>query len=344
MSKAILGLGNPLLDISVVADQAFFDKYAIKPATATLAEPKDQPLYDEIVKFSKVGYVAGGATQNSIRGAAWMSPTKGNTHYIGSVGNDDNGKLLASVAEKDGVKTHYYISQKNRTGRCAVLVKDRERSLIADLAAANDYNHTEHFTSDEIQALVKSAHIFYSAGFFLTVSPQTIVEVGKHVLANEDTKILAINLAAVFIINFFWDKLNDVLPYADYVIGNEDEAAAFAEKSGWPKEDLEGCASNLSKLDKKGKRPRTVIFTQGKNDTIVAIAGKVTRYPVPLVDSSLIVDTNGAGDAFVGGFLAGLAADKPLAVCVAAGQYCAGKIIQVEGTQFPAGSTPDFQW
>jgi hypothetical protein len=41
----VVGFGNPLLDISVVADQAFFDKYKIQPATATLAEAKDMPMY-----------------------------------------------------------------------------------------------------------------------------------------------------------------------------------------------------------------------------------------------------------------------------------------------------------
>jgi adenosine kinase len=270
-----------------------------------------------------------------------MSIVKGNTHYIGSVGDDDNGKLLASVALKAGVQTHYFVSKKHHTGRCAVVVKDRERSLVADLAAANDYSH-DHFLSNEIQDLVKSAHIFYSAGFFLTVSPQTIVEVGKHVLANEN-KVLAINLAAGFIINFFWDALNSVLPYADFVIGNEDEAAAFAEKAGWPKGDLSACAISLSKLPKQSSRSRTVIFTQGKDPTIVAVNGEATLYPVAPIDKSLIVDTNGAGDSFVAGFLAGLAENKPLAVCVAAGHYCACKVIQVEGAQFP--STPNkFKW
>jgi adenosine kinase len=33
--------------------------------------------------------------------------------------------------------------------------------------------------------------------------------------------------------------------------------------------------------------------------------GVVTLTPVKPLDKSLIVDTNGAGDAFVGGFLAG---------------------------------------
>ena len=48
-------------------------------------------------------------------------------------------------------------------------------------------------------------------------------------------------------------------------------------------------------------RPRMVVFTQGALPTIVVENGVATEYPViPLAEGEL-VDTNGAGDAFVGG-------------------------------------------
>jgi len=323
-----------LLDISVKADNALFEKYGIKAGTASLAEEKDKPLYDEIKAFPDVSYIAGGATQNSIRGFAWMNPEKGKAHFIGCVGDDDNAAILKNAAETAGVQTHYNISHKNPTGRCAVLVNsDKERSLIADLSAANDYD-PEHFKSAEIQELIKGIDIFYSSGFFLTVSPATLVEVGKHCL--EHNKILAVNLAAVFIVQFFWDPLNSVLPYADYVLCNEDEAAAFAEKSGWDKNDLESVALKLSQLPKlSDKRGRTVVFTQGPRPTIVAHNGEVKTYPVPRIEKSKIVDTNGAGDAFVGGFLAALALGKSIDKCVLAGNTAGGIIIQKEGSSYP---------
>ena len=49
----------------------------------------------------------------------------------------------------------------------------------------------------------------------------------------------------------------------------------------------------------------------------------------------LLVDTNGAGDAFVGGFLAQLVLEKPIAECVRAGHYAARTIIQRSGCTFP---------
>ena len=63
----MVGLGNPLLDISANVDEDFLSKYDMKPNNAILAEEKHKPLYDEMVKKYKVDYIPGGATQNTLR-------------------------------------------------------------------------------------------------------------------------------------------------------------------------------------------------------------------------------------------------------------------------------------
>lgn len=68
----------------------------------------------------------------------------------------------------------------------------------------------------------------------------------------------------------------------------------------------------------------------------MAKGGHVTTYEVPSIDSSLIVDTNGAGDAFVGGFLAALIKGHGPDKCCAAGCFAAGTIIQTSGTALPS--------
>ena len=68
----IFGFGNPLLDISAHVEEGILKKYDLKGGNAILAEPKHLPLYDELVKHYKVEYIAGGATQNTIRVAQWM--------------------------------------------------------------------------------------------------------------------------------------------------------------------------------------------------------------------------------------------------------------------------------
>jgi adenosine kinase len=41
------------------------------------------------------------------------------------------------------------------------------------------------------------------------------------------------NIAAPFLIEQFFDQMNEVLPYTDIVLGNEHEAAAFGKKMNW---------------------------------------------------------------------------------------------------------------
>ena len=121
----------------------------------------------------------------------------------------------------------------------------------------------------------------------------------------------------------------------DFVFANESEAAEYGKARGWG-EDVAEVAKKLSKEPKvNGKRPRTVVFTQGSKCTIVAKEGKVTKYDVTPLGPDLLVDTNGAGDAFVGGFLAMLTKGADIAKCVDAGHWAASVIIQRSGCTFP---------
>lgn len=56
-------------------------------------------------------------------------------------------------------------------------------------------------------------------GFFLTVSPESILKVAKH--ASENNKIFCMNLSAPFISQFFKEPLMEVMPYVDILFGNE---------------------------------------------------------------------------------------------------------------------------
>jgi adenosine kinase len=227
---------------------------------------------------------------------------------------------------------YYREDESTPTGTCAVLIHEKERSLVANLAAANKYV-PEHLQSADIWSVVEGASLYYSAGFFLTVSPPSLMIIAKH--AAEKNKILAVNLAAPFIPQYFDKPLADVMAYADFVFGNETEAEAWAQKAGLPSPTVEAAAIAIAALPKVNtKRQRVVVFTQGSKSTLVATSGAgVTTFAVTPLDKALIVDTNGAGDAFVGGFLSQLAQGQSIAKCVEGGHYAARKIIQVSGTK-----------
>jgi len=134
----------------------------------------------------------------------------------------------------------------------------------------------------------------------------------------------------------FFDKLSATLPYTDILFGNEDEASALGDKLEWGS-DIKEIARRASVLPKANAiRARTVVFTQGAKPTVVYVGGVfVGEFQPLLLAKEKIVDTNGAGDSFVGGFLAALVQGHSLADSVKAGHYVAYECIQRSGCTFP---------
>ncbi len=172
------------------------------------------------------------------------------------------------------------------------------------------------------------------SGFFLTVSLESILTLAN--AAIDGSKIFSMNLSAPFVCEYFGDRLAACMPYVDFLFANESEAQTYGKTKGYG-ENLHTIALKTAAQPKaSGTRPRVVVFTQGSDPTIIACNGTITEYSVDPLPKELLVDTNGAGDAFVGGFLAQLAMGKDLAECVRAGHYAARVIIQRSGCTFPS--------
>lgn len=65
----ILGVENPLLDISTNATEDLYKHYDLPLEATVLAEKKHLPLFKEIKENYKPNYVPGGSTQNTLRAA-----------------------------------------------------------------------------------------------------------------------------------------------------------------------------------------------------------------------------------------------------------------------------------
>lgn len=150
------------------------------------------------------------------------------------------------------------------------------------------------------------------------------------------------NLSAPFLAQFYKKDLIEALKYADIVFGNELEALAFAKEENFDTENLQEIALKICELPKQNEnRNRVTIITQGKDPVLLAQNGKVTEIPVEKLSDDEIVDTNGAGDAFVGGFLAQFVQKKPLELCILCGNWAARQIIKESGCSF--SGIADFQ-
>ena len=149
------------------------------------------------------------------------------------------------------------------------------------------------------------------------------------------------SLSAGFIPQFFKDQLAEVMPYCDYVFGNENEMKTWGESQNHGSDKtMQQYAKLMAQTSKENsKRPRIVICTQGTDPTIVAVAeqGKdveVKEYGVPVIEGDKINDTNGAGDAFAGGFCAGVVEGKTLDECIKMGHWLARLSLQELGPSY----------
>lgn len=296
--------------------------------------------YKELIEnddFNAI-YTAGGSVQNSLRVAQWVLQKPRVTIFFGCVGTDDYSKKLGEKAREDGVDVRYQYNESTPTGTCGVLITGHHRSLCANLAAANCFT-IDHINLPENRKYIENAEYFYISGFFLTVSPPSIQAIAKHALAHD--RLFMMNLSAPFLSELFKEPLMDAMPYVDIIFGNETEAATFAKEQNFNTDNLHEIALKICKLPKQNeKRERVAIITQGSDAVLLAQNGNITEIPVDKLDQDCIVDTNGAGDAFVGGFLAQLVQKKSLETCVKCGIWAARQIIQRSGCTFEG--TPDF--
>jgi adenosine kinase len=89
---------------------------------------------------------------------------------------------------------------------------------------------TSHLESPEAKDIISKAELFYVTGFFLTVSLDAILHLGKYAVQN--SKIFSMNLSAPFLIQFFGEQMAAAMPYTDIVFGNESEAEAYGKAKG----------------------------------------------------------------------------------------------------------------
>jgi adenosine kinase len=287
------------------------------------------PLYKEMVDTLECDYIGGGSSLNTCRSAQWLSKTSNFTTYFGSIGEDDFAIRLREAASEAGVDHHFQVLPEHPTGTCACLIYERERALVANLGASKFFQLSflqQHWS------VLENSQVIYSEGYLLTDCSDSVIAAARY--ACESGKVFALGLSAPYVIEFFKANMEEVLPFTEIVFCNEEEAGKFGEVNGI-QGSVADIAKHISKLPGNTQRPKKVIVTRGKDSVFIAVDGVLNEFDVPLIESSKIVDLNGAGDSFCGGFLFEFVRGSDLAKCVAAGNYLSGEVIQLSGCSFP---------
>ena len=130
---------------------------------------------------------------------------------------------MENELSKVGVNGNLDKSSGIRTGTCAVVVVNKERTLVANVSAASKYS-SEHLHNN--METLSRAKLIYSTGFFLLTNASALLEIAKY--ANDNDIPFVFNLSAVFIMDVALDSVLATLKHADIVFANEDECDKFA--------------------------------------------------------------------------------------------------------------------
>lgn len=115
------------------------------------------------------------------------------------------------------------------------------------------------------------------------------------------------------------EELAEALSYVDYLIPNDEEAMLLTGKNT-----VEEAAESL-----RGAGVKTVVVKCGSKGCYVC--GREKCFWVPAEKNVKCVDTTGAGDSFMAGFLYALFQGKNLRDCARNGNYFGGKAVAVTG-------------
>lgn len=279
-------------------------------------------LIDVIVQgFDKVpvsasGYRAescsvnvGGESVNGVLAAAKLGVK---TAILCHLGKDAEGDMVVAALEKHGVDTSLVVRDEHPTPVTTMLVEsDGSRKSITNLA--HKYNfHPERYLDCLKGAKAVVLGSLFRAPFDDPAIVKAVVEYAhkNNILVFADTKIP--NFAKITL-----DDLKDSLPYIDYITPNEDEGRFFTGE-----DDPEKMANVFL-----GKGVKNVIVKLGGKGCLFKNSERMIRLDAYDINA---VDTTGAGDNLLAGFvceiLRGKSIKDALTFANACGAICSTEV------------------
>jgi ribokinase len=256
--------------------------------------------------------VPGGKGANQAVAAARLGAS---VAMIGCVGADPYGQQLRDGLLAEGIDcVAVSVIDDQPSGVATILVDDQSQNAIVIVAGANGQLGTA--LVDSFEDLLRHADVIICQ---LEVPVATVGHVLKR--ARELGKIVILNPAPASA-----PLPADWYPLVDYLIPNESEASVLS--GGLPVDSVASADVAASALLTAGAAK--VIVTLGARGSLFATRAQSRHFPAPAVQA---VDTTAAGDTFVGGFAAALAAGKSEAEAIGFGQIAAALSVTRAGAQ-----------
>ena len=253
-----------------------------------------RPEPGETVTDARLATHNGGKGANQSAAAALLGAS---VAFLGRVGDDGfGGPLVRSLSDKSVETTLVQEVPGSSTGAAFITVTPDGENAITVAPGANRRLTAEDV--DDASGFIGEARVLVAQ---MEVPPEVVLR-AVEVAAGNGTRAL-VNLAPPF------EVPRALLEKLDPLVINEHEAAFLLGESV---EGVDEALDAIRRLLSLG--PRSVVVTLGEEGAVFSGGESAQHLPAPNVK---VVDTTGAGDAFVGALAARLATDVPLEDAVA---------------------------
>lgn len=222
--------------------------------------------------------------------------------WFGRIGDDSFGDEIVRSLRGEGVQVHAVRDPLLRTG---VMVKERRTPLHQQVSYYRAGSAGSALAAGDIDdALIAQAGVLHVTGITPALSSSAEAAVTHSIAVARASGVLVsmdVNYrAGLWSITEASDSLGRLLPQIDLLFAGPEEAALFVDADP----DARVLARSLAALG-----PREVVIKTGAAGATAFVDGEVRSASPPQVP---VVDTVGAGDAFVAGYLTALLEGQPL--------------------------------
>ena len=326
---SIIAIGDPIVDISSEIDSETIKKHNLKWGDTVFLDENsnDTGVFDDLESMPEVKYIPGGSVQNTLRVASWclnMEPNNRNKFKLTMLGcvGEDMYKMKILNALRDA----------NVNPLLQTLENEKERLLITQLRASKKLS--EDFIDQNLEQIL-SHEVLIIEGYILQSKLKICQKLCQSF--NREKKLVVLTLSAIFMIQFHKEKIIDIANKSDIIIGNYAEAQELAEEKG---NNTRIIFENIFK--KLVPRDRLLVITCGANGVYCSKYDYkrnqldfLLQYYTKKIKNEEIVDLNGAGDSFLGGFISEYIKGSPLYECCKVGNDAANVILHNVGCTFP---------
>jgi len=279
-----------------------------------------RPAPGETVTDARLATHNGGKGANQAAAVALLGAS---VAFLGRVGDDGfGGPLVRSLSDKGVDTTLVQEVPDSSTGAAFITVTPDGENAITVAPGAN-----RRLTAEDVDHASESIGAAQVLVAQMEIPPEVVLR-AVEVAAESGIRSL-VNLAPPF------EVQRALLEKLDPLVINEHEAAFLL---GERVEGVDGALDAAPRLLSLG--PASVVVTLGEDGVVFSGSEAAKHLPAPRVE---VVDTTGAGDAFVGALAARLAEDAPLEDAVAYAVRAGAAAVTEAGAQgaLPTPETVD---